>query len=109
MVRNIPFEFFTHILVQNPQLCKLKPLISLLGIHHYAGPVVYQIKRFLEKNKDVQQDMFFDSLEVSTNPFSREITKYRVYICPFVFVSECNPLLNLIIASGSLAHLLGIS
>lgn len=30
------------------------------------------------KNKDVQQDMFFDILEVSSNQFSRDITKYRV-------------------------------
>lgn len=48
------------------------------GIQHYAGPVVYQVKHFLEKNKDVQQDTFFDYLETSSNPFAREITKYRV-------------------------------
>ena len=48
------------------------------GIQHYAGPVVYHVKNFLEKNKDVQQEMFFDFLESSTCSFTREITKYRV-------------------------------
>ncbi len=55
------------------------------GITHYAGPVTYSVEGFLEKNKDVQQDMFFDYLESSSSPFTREITKFRVRLCMCVF------------------------
>ena len=48
------------------------------GIRHYAGPVTYVVKNFLEKNKDVQQDLFFDYLEKSSCKFAREVTKFRV-------------------------------
>ena len=58
---------------------------SITGVLHYAGPVVYQIEKFLEKNKDVQQDMFFDFLEVSSSPFCREIAKYRVRSSIYVY------------------------
>ena len=54
---------------------------SVPGVLHYAGPVVYKVDRFLQKNKDVQQDMFFDFLEISSNPFCREIARYRVRQC----------------------------
>lgn len=48
------------------------------GIKHYAGPVTYMAKDFLEKNKDVQQELFFDYLEHSTCDFVKDITRYRV-------------------------------
>ena len=48
------------------------------GVLHYAGPVTYHIRNFLDKNKDVQQEMFFDFLEHSSCEFARGITKYRV-------------------------------
>jgi len=38
------------------------------------------VKNFLEKNKDVQQDLFFDYLEKSSSPFIQELTLYRVRI-----------------------------
>lgn len=50
------------------------------GVRHYAGPVTYVVKNFLEKNKDVQQELFFDFLEKSSCEFAREVTKFRVSV-----------------------------
>ena len=59
------------------------------GVKHYAGPVVYTVKDFLEKNRDHQQDMLFDFLEGSSISFAKEITKYRVSTCTFLCNACC--------------------
>mgnify|MGYP002717105073 CR=1 FL=1 len=43
------------------------------GIKHYAGDVMYQVADFLAKNKDAQQDQFFEIMLDSNNDFIKSI------------------------------------
>ncbi|ODM96275.1 Unconventional myosin-X [Orchesella cincta] len=43
-------------------------------IKHYAGNVMYTVHGFVDKNRDVQQDLFFNTLGESTHEFIRNIS-----------------------------------
>ncbi|CAL8090863.1 unnamed protein product [Orchesella dallaii] len=43
-------------------------------IKHYAGNVLYTVNGFVDKNRDVQQDLFFNTLGESSHEFIRNIS-----------------------------------
>jgi myosin heavy subunit len=48
------------------------------GVRHYAGTVTYAVEGFVDKNRDAQQDVFFDFLEKSERKFVQEICNFKV-------------------------------
>ena len=48
------------------------------GIRHYAGVVSYSVLGFVDKNRDTQQDVFFDSLAKSKSSFIHELCEFKV-------------------------------
>jgi myosin-7 len=47
------------------------------GVNHYAGPVMYTVNKFLDKNKDVQQDQLFEFMRKSKDPFVTDVCNYQ--------------------------------
>ena len=46
-------------------------------IRHYAGTVKYTVNGFVDKNRDAQQDVFFDTLAKSKSKFVVHLCEYR--------------------------------
>lgn len=56
------------------------------GIRHYAGVVMYNVKGFVDKNRDVHQEVFLDLLTSSQKSLVREFTSLPNQVVCFVFL-----------------------
>lgn len=74
-VNNLNSEFEGH--PHYEKATDRRHLETEFSIRHYAGSVTYQVKGFVDKNRDVQQDVLFDFMSRSKNPFVQEISSYQ--------------------------------
>lgn len=50
------------------------------GIRHYAGCVMYSVSGFVDKNRDVQQDVFLDVLATSSKAVVRQLADVSLQV-----------------------------
>lgn len=67
------------------------------GIQHYAGCVMYNVKGFVDKNRDVQQEVFLDLLNSSNKVLVQDLTSSALQVSFFVF----KVVLNLIFGTST--------